>query len=108
MGGERKKFLIIETLSKILKEKIDPRVVFTILDISLPQKGGIMKVRISIFPDEKAKEVISDLNKDSLKIKNELKRKIYLRYLPKKIIFRYTKDWEEAQKIDKILKSLNE
>jgi len=108
MRGERKKFLIIETLSKILKEKIDPRVVFTILDISLPQKGGIMKVRISIFPDEKAKEVISDLNKDSLKIKNELKRKIYLRYLPKKIIFRYTKDLEEAQKIDKILKSLNE
>ena len=108
MRRERKKFLIIETLSKILKEKIDPRVVFTILDISLPQKGGIMKVRISIFPDEKAKEVISDLNKDSLKIKNELKRKIYLRYLPKKIIFRYTKDLEEAQKIDKILKSLNE
>jgi ribosome-binding factor A len=67
-----------------------------------------MKVKISIFPDEKAKEVISDLNKDSIKIKNELKESIYLRYLPKKIIFQYSKDLKEAQEIDKILKELKE
>jgi len=107
MRVERKKFLLIEVLSKILRERINPKVIFTILDVSLPQKGGVMKVKISIFPDQKAKEVISDLNKDSTKIKNELKKSIYLRYLPKKIIFRYSKDLKEAQEIDKILKQLN-
>jgi ribosome-binding factor A len=108
MRAERKKFLLMEILSKILRERIDPKIVFTVLDISLPQKGSIMKVKISVFPDEKAKEVISDLNKDSIKIKNELKECIYLRYLPKKIIFQYSKDLKEAQEIDKILKELKE
>ncbi len=107
MRSERKRFLIIETLSKILKDRIDPKIIFTILDVSLPQKGGVMKVKISIFPDEKAKKVVSELNKDSIKIKNELKKSIYLRYLPRKIIFRYSKDLKEAQEIDKILQELN-
>lgn len=104
MRSERKKFLIIEKLSEILEKFIKGEVFFTILNISLPQKGGIMKVFLSIFPDEKAKSVIHELNKDSLKIKNELKNKVYLRYLPKKILFKYSGELKEAQIIDKIIK----
>ncbi len=107
MRAERKKFLIIEILSSILRERIDPNIIFTILDLSLPQKGGVMKVKLSIFPDDKAKEVVKILNKESQKIKNELKERIYLRYLPKKIIFKYSADLKEAQEIDKILKEIN-
>lgn len=112
MRGERKKFLVIEKLSEILETIIKGEVVFTILNVSLPQKGGVMKVYLSIFPDEKAETIIKELNKESAKIKNELKNKIknkiYLRYLPKKIVFKYSSDLKEAQIIDKILKEEKE
>jgi len=108
MRGERKKFLVIEKLSEILETIIKGEVVFTILNVSLPQKGGIMKVYLSIFPDEKVEPIIKELNKESAKIKNELKNKIYLRYLPKKIVFKYSSDLKEAQIIDKILKEEKE
>jgi len=104
MRIERKKFLVIEALSEIIEKIIEGDVVFTILNVSLPQKGGIMKVSLSIFPDEKAKKIIEELNKESKKIKNELKNKIYLRYIPKKIVFKYSNELKEAQIIDKILK----
>lgn len=105
MKSERKKFLVIRILSEILEKIMPNEVVFTILNISLPQKGGIMKVFLSVFPDEKANSIVNELNKNSLKIKNELKNRIYLRYLPKKIIFQYSSKLQEAQIIDKILKS---
>lgn len=108
MRGERKKFLVIEKLSEILETIIKGEVVFTILNVSLPQKGGIMKVYLSIFPDEKVEPIIKELNKESAKIKNELKNKIYLRYLPNKIVFKYSSDLKEAQIIDKILKEEKE
>lgn len=108
MRGERKKFLVIEKLSEILETIIKGEVVFTILNVSLPQKGGVMKVYLSIFPDEKAETIIKELNKESAKIKNELKNKIYLRYLPNKIVFKYSSDLKEAQIIDKILKEEKE
>lgn len=108
MRGERKKFLVIEKLSEILETIIKGEVVFTILNVSLPQKGGVMKVYLSIFPDEKVEPIIKELNKESAKIKNELKNKIYLRYLPKKIVFKYSSDLKEAQIIDKILKEEKE
>lgn len=108
MRGERKKFLVIEKLSEILETIIKGEVVFTILNVSLPQKGGIMKVYLSIFPDEKVETIIKELNKESVKIKNELKNKIYLRYLPNKIVFKYSSDLKEAQIIDKILKEEKE
>ncbi len=106
MKEERKKFLIIEELSKILQEILDKDVVFTILNISLPQKGGVMKIILSIFPENKAEKIIKELNKDSNKIKNELKKRCYLRYLPKKIIFKFSKELKELQMIDKIIKNL--
>ena len=104
MRSERKKFLIMEILAKILEKYIENDIVFTILNLSLPQKGGVMKVILSIFPDEKAEQIINELNKNNAKIKNELKRNIYLRYLPKRIIFKYSNELKEAQVLDKILK----
>ena len=107
MRSERKKFLIIEILSEIIEKYIEKDIVFTILNLSLPQKGGVMKVVLSVFPDEKADEAIKELNKNQIKIKNELKNKIYLRYLPKKIVFKYSKQLKEAQILDKILKDIS-
>ncbi|MGC8981401.1 MAG: ribosome-binding factor A [Minisyncoccia bacterium] len=106
MRSERKKFLIIEKLSEIVEEIINGEAVFTILNISLPQKGGTMKVLISIYPDKKAKELIKELNKNQNKIKNELKERVYLRYLPKNIKFVYSSDLKDMEEIDRILKNL--
>jgi ribosome-binding factor A len=107
MRDERKKFLIIEKLSEILEEIINGEGFFTILNISLPQKGGIMKVLISIYPDEKANDIIKELNSMQNKIKSELKERVYLRYLPKRIKFIYSKDLKEMEEIDRILKDLS-
>jgi ribosome-binding factor A len=107
MRSERKKFLIIEKLSEILEEIINGEGVFTILNISLPQKGGTMKVLMSIYPDNKAKDIIKELNSMQNKIKSELKERIYLRYLPKKIKFIYSKGLKEMEEIDRILKDLS-
>lgn len=106
MRLERKKFLLIEELSKIIKEIIDRNIIFTILNLSLPQKGGVMNVILSIFPDDKAEKVIKELNEESSKIKRALRRKTNLRYLPKKIVFKLSKELKEFQIIDKILKNL--
>lgn len=107
MKKERKKFLIIEKLNEVIKEILNENIFFTVLDVSLPQKGGIMKVKMSIFPDEKAKDVIGVLNKEQNKIKNKIKEKIYLRYLPQKIKFIYTPTLKEMQDIDEILKKMS-
>lgn len=106
MRAERKKFLLTEELSKIIQEIIDHNVVFTILNLSLPQKGGVMKVILSIFPESKAEKIIKKLNKESQKIKNKLKSNVYLRHLPKKILFKFSQELKKAQVIDKMLKNL--
>lgn len=85
---DRKRFELIKQLSIILREELDdPSIIFTVVDLTLPKKGGKMKVYLSIFPEEKEREILSFLNENSFKIKQDIIKKNFLRYLPSKIIF---------------------
>lgn len=105
MFKERKKGEIIKKINMILREIIDdPQVIITILDVNLVYKKGNMFIYLSIFPDKKKFEVIKNLKKDILKIKSIIKKRKILKYLPKKIFFRYDPGLKFMQEIDKILK----
>jgi ribosome-binding factor A len=101
---ERKKFEIIRKISEIIY-KLNPQknVFLTIIDVKLPQKGGRMKVYLSIYPEKKTKRVIDYLNKRQNKIKEEIKRNIYLRYLPSEVIFYPSFEFKEAEKVLKLI-----
>lgn len=104
---ERKKYEVIRKLSEILnqfKERKD--VLITIVDLSLPKKGGAMKVFLSIYPLNFAKNTIEYLNKISRSILKEVKENIYLRHLPSKIIFYSTEVFNQADQILKLIKEV--
>jgi ribosome-binding factor A len=101
---ERKKFEIIRKISEIIYKLNPQRNIFlTIVDVKLPQKGGSMKVYISVYPQKEMKKVLIYLNKKQSKLKDEIKKNIYLRYLPSKIVFYPSFEFEEAEKVLKLI-----
>jgi ribosome-binding factor A len=105
MKQDRKKKEVIKNLSLVLRDVIDdPKIIFSVLDINLPTKKGDMFIYLSIFPDEKKDEVINLLRKETIKIKKAINKLKILKYIPKKIFFRYDPGLRFMQNIDKILK----
>jgi len=104
---ERKKFEVIKALSEIMQKfNVFKDVLFTIVDIKLPKKGGYLRVYLSVFPEEKKNDFVSYFQKISSTIKNELKKEVYLRHLPSKIVFYTSKEFEEAERVYKILEKI--
>jgi ribosome-binding factor A len=97
---ERKRFEIIRKISEIIN-KLNPEknVLLTIVDISLPQKGGKMKIYLSVFPEAKTKEIINYFNRKQKTIKEEIIENVYLRYLPSKIVFYPSFEFKKAQQV---------
>jgi len=101
---ERKKFETIRKISEIIYKLAPQKNIFlTIVDVKLPQKGGRMKIYLSIYPEKEIKKVIDYLNKRQKKIKEEIKRNIYLRYLPSEVIFYPSFEFKEAEKVLKLI-----
>lgn len=104
---ERKRFEIIRKVSEILnKYNIFANVFFTIVDIRLPKKGGIMKIYLSVFPQQKSREVVDFFNKMQKEIKNEIKENIYLRHLPSQLRFFSSSAFEEADRVFRLLEKI--
>lgn len=103
---ERKRFELIRQISLIIKEKL-PNInnIFTVIDLTLPKKGGIMKVYLSVFPEKNEREIINFLNRNNFKIKKEIIKRLFLRHLPRKIIFYPSSAMKDA---DKVLKLIDE
>jgi len=101
---ERKKFETIRKISEIIY-KINPQknIFLTIVDIKLPQKGGRMKVYLSVYPETETRQMIDYLNKKQKEIKEEIKKNIYLRYLPSQVVFSPSFEFREAEKILKLI-----
>lgn len=105
---ERKRFELIKQISAIIREKLDdPSVISTVVDLTLPQKGGQMKVYLSIFPEVKEKEIIKLLNKNSFKIKQDMIKRVFLRYLPNKIIFYSSSVMKNADQVLRLIDEIN-
>jgi ribosome-binding factor A len=101
---ERKRFEIIRKISEIIY-KLNPQknIFLTIVDVKLPQKGGRMKIYLSVYPEKETKKVIDYLNKRQKKIEEEIKSNVYLRYLPSKVIFYPSFEFKEAEKVLKLI-----
>lgn len=106
---ERKRFEIIRKLSEII-HKLNPKknIILTIVDINLPPKRGVMKIYLSVFPENKASEIINYLNKKQKTIKEEIKKNIFLRHLPSKVIFYPSFEFKEAEKVLKLINETSE
>lgn len=105
---ERKKFETIKKISSILQKIIpEKNILLTIVDLNLPKKGGVLKIYLSIFPENKEKEIIKFLNQNQKKIKNEIKENVYLRYLPSKIVFYSSSAFKEADEVLKLIDKIS-
>lgn len=104
---ERKKYEVIRVLSEIIERfNSFKNVVFTIVNLKLPKKGGYLKVFLSVFPEEKTEEFINFLQNLEDTLRKELKDKVWLRHLPSKIVFYPSFEFKEAEKVYKILEEV--
>ena len=101
---ERKRFELIRKISEIIY-KLNPQknVLLTIVDIKLPQRGGKMKIYLSIFPEKERDYIINYLNKRQKKIKEEIKKSVYLRHLPSEVVFYPSFEFEIAEEVLKLI-----
>lgn len=103
---ERKIFEIIKHLNRILAElRPEKDVLLSIVDLRLPEKGGALKIWLSVFPKEKELSVLNYIRKNQKKIKSRLKE-LRLRYLPQKIEVFPSSALQEANEVLTILKNL--
>jgi len=106
---ERKRFEVIKKISEIIYQLIpEKNVLLTVVDLILPQKGGLMKVYLSIFPEAKTNDLIKYLNKRQKTIKYEIRKNIYLRYLPSKVIFYPSSEFRQAEEVLKLIDEAKE
>jgi ribosome-binding factor A len=106
---ERKKFELIKKISEIIYQ-LNPQknILLTIVDLTLPQKGGIMKIYLSIFPEKDSSQLIKYLNSKQKTIKSEIIKNVYLRYLPSKIVFYPSSEFKKAEIILQLINEANQ
>lgn len=104
-----KKFngLIKQELGKIVFNVLDtkPGVLVTVTRVVTNANFFTAEVFISIYPSEKAPDVLKNLNRLIYEIQQLLNKKLRVRPVPK-IMFKYDKNPEEASKIESILKEV--
>jgi hypothetical protein len=103
---ERKIFEIIKHLNKLFVELLpEKNVIISVVDIKLSQRGGKLKIWLSVFPESKEDEVIKFLRVMKKKIKDSL-RVLRLRYLPKDIEIYSSSLFKEAGEVIKFLEEM--
>jgi len=99
--------LIKKELGKIIFNFLDvkPDVLVTITQVLTNPNLFTSDIYISIYPPNKAKEILDKLNHSIYQIQQLLNRKLEVRPVPK-IIFKYDKNPEEADKVEKLLEEI--
>ena len=101
--------LIKKEIGKIIFDMLDtgPGVLVTVTRVITNSNLFTAKVFISIYPSEKAPEVLKNLDRSIYEIQQSLNKKLKVRPVPK-IIFKYDKNPKEASNIENILKEIEE
>lgn len=101
--------LIKKEVGKIIFDILDiePGVLVTVTRVMTNSNLFTAEVFVSIYPSEKAPEVLKKLDHLIYEIQQLLNKKLKVRPVPK-IIFKYDKNPEEASKIESILKEIEE
>ena len=98
--------LIKEKIADILLKEIFVRdVLITVQKVDTTKDLRYAKIRVSVMPFEKSKEILKILKKKTPHIQKELGKFVKIKFLPK-IEFQIDEAEEKADKIEKILKKI--
>lgn len=90
MREERRVRELLRVIAEAIRDETPPGVVASVLTVSQPQHGTTLAVEVSVFPDERAGEIITQLNSVERNIRQIIRARIYMRHLPRQIRFSYT------------------
>jgi ribosome-binding factor A len=100
---ERVASLIREKLSWILEREVEvPAALITITEVVVEKKLDYAKVRVSVFPSEKASQAMRELGRRVGELQFTLARQLNIRPMPR-ISFLLDRGPENAAKVEKAL-----
>ncbi|MFZ5559313.1 MAG: ribosome-binding factor A [Patescibacteria group bacterium] len=90
----------------LLKDIFIKDVLITVQNVDTTKDLKYTKIKVSVMPFERSKEVLKILEKQSPKIQKKLNSFLKIKFVPK-IIFKIDEAEERASRIEKILRKLN-
>ena len=94
--------LLKDVISSFIMLEVTPEAMVTVMRIEVSDNLRFAKVFISVFPERKEKEIINLLKKHKKRLKNFMKIKTKLRFLPD-VVFEIDKRWKLEQNISELL-----
>ena len=105
MRGERRVRELLRVIAEAIRGETPPGVVASVISVSQPQHGTILVVEVSVFPDERAAEIVAQLNAIERSVRQLVRQRIYMRHLPRQIRFVYSAALKQQQELGTIEKS---
>ena len=100
---ERINDLIGEELGRIIEKELEfPGALVTIVRVQVNKKMDRADIGFSIFPSEKADEALRTLNKEKGNLRNLLREKVKMKFMPQ-LEFKVDLGNEDAAKVEKLL-----
>lgn len=94
--------LLKDVASSFIRFEINPAPMVTVMRVEVANDLRSAKVFISVFPEEKEKEILTALKKKKRELKNFMKDKIKMRILPS-VTFEADKSWRMEKRINELL-----
>ena len=94
--------LLKDVVSSFIRFEINPAPMVTVMRVEMTNDLRSAKAFISVFPEEKEKEIINLLKKQGKRLKNFIKIKTRLSFLPN-VIFEIDRKWKSDQSISELL-----
>lgn len=98
---ERLVSLMTEIASSFVRFEVDPTAMVTVTRTELSEDLKTAKFLISVFPNEKEREILASLNKKNSIFKNYLRTKTRMKFLPL-AFFELDRSWETELKISNV------
>ena len=94
--------LLRETIGSFIRLKVNIRAMITVMRVEMTDDLRLARAFVSVFPEEKEKEVLAALKRKNRELKDFMKAKIKMRILPS-VIFEADKSWKMEKKLIDIL-----
>jgi ribosome-binding factor A len=95
--------LLKDVISSFIRFEVNPDAMVTVMRIEMESDLRLARAFISVFPEEKEKEIMGLLKKRGRILNDFRKTKTKLRFLPN-VIFEIDKGWKLEQKMEELLK----
>lgn len=99
---ERLLSLLREVAGSFIRFEVDPDALVTAMRVELSKDASLARIFISVFPENKEKEIVGLLNKKKNEMKEYLKKETKLKVLPY-VEFEIDKAIKMEREMDKVL-----